>query len=443
MTNPFEEEHAAFLVLVNAEGQYSLWPAAAAVPQGWTVAHPAADRTASLAYVNEHWTDLRPRSLTQRLRADEERKPGAGKEAAAPAVEAFSDMAVDHVTFYVADLAGATDWLTRGYGLTEYASSGSGSEPSGLRSVALGRRDIRLLLSEPLEAIHPGAEYLERHGDGVADIALRVPDVAAAFAQAVRRGARPVSGPTTHGDVVTATIMGIGDITHTFVQRADVDGDRTLPGLSPVERGRSGPDCGLEGFDHFTICVEPGQMDLMVDFYQEVLDFEPIFAERIDVEGQTMITEVVQSRSGAVTFTLITPDRSRATGHLDEFLKSHNGPGVQHIAFLTDGIVHSVDSIASQGVDFLPTPAAYYRMLPQRLTPLRYSVPELERLNILIDQDHDGQLFQIFTRSVHPRGTLFLEIIERMGARSFGSGNIKALYEAVEHEQGRGIGHGA
>ncbi|WP_030057282.1 4-hydroxyphenylpyruvate dioxygenase [Streptomyces novaecaesareae] len=346
----------------------------------------------------------------------------------------FGGLILDHITCYVADLTVATDWLVGGYGFEVYAASPPQSRE--LRSVALGRNGIRVLLSQPLVGDHPGAAYVEKHGDGVADIALRVPDAGAAFATAVRRGARPVSAPAVHGELVTATIMGVGDIAHTFVERPAGGDARLLPGLSPTATGPTGPDCGLLEVDHFAICVEPGQIDPAITFYREVLDFEPTFTERIEVDGQVMITKVVQS--GAVTLTLIAPDQSKGSGHLDSFLKDHGGAGVQHIAFTTDDIVRSVGGISARGVEFLGTPQTYYRLLPGRLTPLRHAVPELERLNILIDQDHDGQLFQIFTRSVHPRNTLFLEIIERMGARTFGSGNIKALYEAVEHHQGRG-----
>ncbi|MFH9862941.1 4-hydroxyphenylpyruvate dioxygenase [Streptomyces sp. NPDC017202] len=438
MTDSFDDEHAMFSVLVDAEGRHSLWPAGAEVPKGWSVARPAGTRATALAHVGEHWRDLRPRTLVRRLRTFEETTMSGPTRAAAAAL---SDVGLDHVRFHVSDLAGTTDWLARGYGLSVYARSDGEGEASGARSVALGRRDVRLLLSRPVAGTHPGAEYVDKHGDGVADIALSVPDAVAAFAEAVRRGARPVSAPTAHGDLVTATIAGVGDISHTFVQRVAGGDERALPGLCPVEDDGTAVDCGLREIDHFAIAVEPGDMDATVEFYRTVLDFELIFTERIEVDDQVMITKVVESRSGAVTFTLVTPDPARATGHLHEFLKSHNGPGVQHIAFATNDIVRSVDSLVSRGVDFLPTPSAYYRALPDRLTPLRHSVAELERLNILIDEDHDGQLFQIFTRSVHPRGTLFLEVIERMGARSFGSGNIRALYQAVEHEQGRGGGN--
>ncbi|MFI9328667.1 4-hydroxyphenylpyruvate dioxygenase [Kitasatospora sp. NPDC052868] len=353
--------------------------------------------------------------------------------------ETFEGMLVDHIACYVADLAVTTAWLVDGYGLEVYA--GSPPQAPDLRSVALGRNGIRVLLSQPLVGDHPGAAYVEKHGDGVADIALRVPDARAAFAAAVGRGARPVAQPAEHGELVTATVMGVGDIAHTFVQRTARADERQLPGLEPVQADPAGRDCGLQQVDHFAICVEPGQIDATVAFYREALDFELVFTERIEANGQAMITKVVQN--GAVIFTLIEPDQAEVSGHLDEFLKDHGGPGVQHIAFTTPDIVTSVAEVAARGIEFLTTPEAYYRLLSNRLTPLRHSEPELERLNILIDQDHDGQLFQIFARSVHARGTLFLEIIERRGARSFGSGNIKALYQAIEHQKGRGAADGA
>ncbi|MFF2040682.1 4-hydroxyphenylpyruvate dioxygenase [Kitasatospora sp. NPDC058170] len=348
--------------------------------------------------------------------------------------ETFDGMIVDHIACYVADLAATTAWLVHGYGLEVYA--GSPPKAPDLRSVALGRNGIRVLLSQPLVGDHPGAAYVDKHGDGVADIALRVPDARAAFAEAVRRGARPVTRPAEHGELVTATVMGVGDIAHTFVQRPARADERLLPGLAPIQAGPAGEDCGLQEVDHFAICVEPGQIDATVAFYREVLDFELVFTERVEANGQAMITKVVQN--GAVILTLIEPDQAEVSGHLDEFLKDHGGPGVQHIALTTPDIVASVGAVAGRGVEFLTTPEAYYRLLSNRLTPLRHSEPELERLNILIDEDHDGQLFQIFARSVHPRNTLFLEIIERRGARSFGSGNIKALYQAIEHQKGRG-----
>lgn len=363
----------------------------------------------------------------------------------------FDGMTVDHIDFYVTDLHARADAFVTGYGLSVYASSeehgtpahpgraadpaapGASAEASGTRALALGRNDIRLVLTEVVEEDHPGRAFTERHGDGVADIALRVPDAAAAYAEAVARGARPVSGPAVHEGIVRASIGGFGDVIHTFVQRPDGHDQRALPGLRPTTGTDDGAtDVGLAAVDHFAVCLEAGQLLPAVDYYRTALGFREIFAERVVVGAQAMESRVVQSASGAVTLTLIEPDVSREPGQIDAFLKKHDGSGVQHIAFTARNIVESVGSMAEAGVEFLSTPATYYGLLAERLDCARHGVDELRALNILVDEDHDGQLFQIFTRSTHPRGTLFMEVIERQGARTFGSGNIKALYEAVE-----------
>lgn len=346
--------------------------------------------------------------------------------------QVFQDMTVDHVLLYVDDLAAKTAWLVDGYGLSVRAAS---AEPAGASSVELGGGRIRLVLTEPRAADHPGHAYLRRHGDGVADIALGVPDAAAAFHEAVARGATAVTPPAECDGVVTATIAGFGDVTHTFVQRVG-DGP-VLGGLVAVD-AEPGWDAGLRDTDHFAICLEAGQLDPTVAFYETVLDFDMTFTERIVVGTQAMNSKVVQSPSRAVTLTLIEPDITRSPGQIDDFLANHGGAGVQHIAFLADDVVRAVGSIRDRGVEFLSTPSTYYRLLAGRLELSRHCVDDLSRLSILVDDDHYGQLFQIFTRSVHPRRTFFLEIIERLGARTFGSGNIKALYEAVELQESSG-----
>jgi 4-hydroxymandelate synthase len=344
----------------------------------------------------------------------------------------FEDMLLDHVEVHVTDLDAAAGWLSGGYGLHPYAQTPPGAAPLGVRSVAVGGNDIRLVLSRPVAAGHPAHTFLDRHGDGVADIALGVADAAAAYTEAVRRGAIAVAPPRTHGDVVTATVLGIGDVAHTFVERATGTDARVLPGLVPVAGPAAGPGAGLGAIDHFAVCVPAGDLANAVEFYRRVLDFDLIFSERVTIGRQAMTTQVVQSRSGAVTLTLIEPDVSQVPGHIDEFLRDHRGAGVQHIAFSADSIVESVGAMRDRGVGFLATPTTYYTLLPERLELARYSVEELQQLDILVDSDHHGQLYQIFTRSVHPRNTWFLEIIERLGATSFGSGNIRALYQAVE-----------
>ncbi|MEU5436807.1 4-hydroxyphenylpyruvate dioxygenase [Streptomyces sp. NPDC020719] len=355
----------------------------------------------------------------------------------------FDGLRLDHVGFSVGDLAEATEFFVNNYGLGVYAQSTSPVEADGsVRAHALGRRDIRFVLTDSRGTDHPASAYVERHGDGVSDIALSVPDAAAAFAEAVRRGARPVAEPQERDGVVTASITAFGDVTHTFVQRPDGMNPAVLPGLSPVGQDREAEAAGaaaagLHTVDHFAVCLEPGQLVPTVEFYERVLDFAMVFTERIVVGGQAMDSKVVQSRSGAVTLTLIEPDTSREPGQIDKFIKEHGGAGVQHIAFATDDIVRDVDLLGAEGLAFLKTPAAYYDQVPDRLDLLRHSVDQLRALNILVDEDQDGQLLQIFTKSVHPRGTLFFELIERLGARTFGSGNIKALYSAVELEMER------
>lgn len=339
----------------------------------------------------------------------------------------FDDMRVEHIEFYVTDAAAAADRLFSGYGFSQHPVPYLQKEA---RSLGLASGRIRMVLTEALSVRHPAAAYVERHGDGVADIALGVRDAAAAFAEATRRGARAVAPPTAHGDVVTARIAGFGDVVHTFVQRA---GNRER--LEPVRTGLAGV---LLEVDHFAVVVEPGRIDDTVEFYRRVLDFDLVFTEHVVVGAQAMTTKVVQSGSGAVTLTLVEPDPTREAGHVADFLRDHGGAGVQHVAFAVDDIVTAIDAIASRGVEFLPTPATYYQLLPERLELHRHSVEELRRLNILVDEDHDGQLFQIFARSTHPRDTFFLELIERLGARTFGSGNIAALYRAVELQRHAG-----
>ncbi|MFG3228656.1 4-hydroxyphenylpyruvate dioxygenase [Kitasatospora sp. NPDC048194] len=348
----------------------------------------------------------------------------------------FTGLTVDHIQVYVSDLASKAGTFAGNYGLRPV---GRARVPGTAHSYTLAASDILFVLTEPLTEDHPGSAYLELHGEGVADIALGTDDARTAFHEAVRRGADPVAAPTERDGFVLATIKAFGDVVHTFVQRP-VDGARhALPGFVPQTDLPVPAELGLREVDHFAVCVEAGQLDQVVDFYCSVLDFSMIFEERIVVGTQAMNSKVVQSASGQVTFTVIEPDLSRDPGQIDSFLKNHGGAGVQHIAMATEDIVASVGELVRRGVDFLSTPGTYYELLADRLEVSRHSVDELRGLNLLVDEDHEGQLFQVFARSTHPRGTYFFEVIERAGAKTFGSGNIKALYEAVElhHEQTR------
>ncbi|MFF6877091.1 MULTISPECIES: 4-hydroxyphenylpyruvate dioxygenase [unclassified Streptomyces] len=344
----------------------------------------------------------------------------------------FRSLHLDHVELCVTDLESSSGELVGQYGFAVTADNEGEAGQTGARSRLLEQGRIRIVLTQGLAPEHRASAYVAQHGDGVGTLGLGVADAAAAFDEAVRRGASPRSEPERRDGFVTAAIGGFGDVQHVLLQRPDGAAATPLPGFRPVSRPAPADGPRLTSMDHFAVCLEAGTLDATCAYYAQVLDFSVIFEEDIEVGSQAMISKVVQSASGDITLTLIEPDTRRDPGQIDEFLKNHGSVGVQHIAFSTDDIVRSVGTMAAAGVGFLETPSAYYRLLEERSMPRRHSIPALRDLNILMDEDHDGQLFQIFTRSVHSRRTLFMEVIERFGARTFGSNNIRALYEAVQ-----------
>lgn len=348
-----------------------------------------------------------------------------------------ADLTLNHVEFYVGDARARADEFVYGYGFEAFATSGG--DGSGQFSVALRQGAIILIFTEPRSERSPAHAFLAQHGDGVADVALRTSDARMMFDQVVARGGRPSAAPTQPDGLrggVIAAIYGFGDVRHTFVQAPDhVSDGLFLPGFVLSDKNAVHTGVGLIGLDHFAVCLEVGELRPTVAFYESVLGFRIIFEERIVVGTQAMLSQVVQNASQSVTLTLIQPDPTADAGQIDNFVKEHGGAGVQHIAFSAGDVVNTVSKLVDRGIEFLDIPDAYYQMLRNRINLAAHTVEEFRRLNVLADEDHDGQLFQIFTRSTHPRRTFFLEIIERLGARTFGSGNIKALYEAVEAEQ--------
>ncbi|QUQ69279.1 4-hydroxyphenylpyruvate dioxygenase [Kutzneria sp. CA-103260] len=338
---------------------------------------------------------------------------------------AVQDFEIDYVEMYVENLeAAASNWMDK------YAFVAAGTDRSAdHRSVTLRQGPIVLVLTEPTSDRHPAAAYIQSHGDGVADIALRTSDVAAAFEAAVKAGAEAVREPARNPETgaVTATIVGFGDVVHTLIQRDD--------SAEPDVVSHGGTDVNLLGIDHFAVCLTAGDLGPTVEHYERTLGFRQIFEEHILVGAQAMNSTVVQSASGSVTLTLIEPDTTADPGQIDDFLKEHHGAGVQHIAFNSADAVRAVRALSQRGVDFLKTPGAYYDLLGERITLATHTLDDLRSTNVLADEDHGGQLFQIFTASTHPRHTIFFEVIERQGAGTFGSANIKALYEAVELER--------
>jgi 4-hydroxymandelate synthase len=346
---------------------------------------------------------------------------------------------IDHVELYVGDARQSAFYLGTAFGLQTHGQGGPETGLKDQRSLLLREGEVQILLTSGLVGNHPAAKYVQRHGDGVAIIGLEVDDCAAAYRLLTTRGAEPVSPPTSYAagpdvTVVVAEVGGFGDVVHRLVER---HGPRRefLPGVIRITEPGRGPEEKLfSEIDHLAICVPAGELGSTADYYARVFGFAEIFEEYIEVAGQGMDSKVVQSPSRHVTFTLIEPDPDRRPGQIDEFLQWHAGAGVQHIALLTSDIVEAVGTLNDRGVRFLGSPKTYYDHLEERVGRVDAPMAELSRLGILVDRDHWGQLLQIFTESMHVRRTLFLEIIERRGARTFGAGNIKALYEAKERE---------
>jgi 4-hydroxyphenylpyruvate dioxygenase len=271
----------------------------------------------------------------------------------------------------------------------------------------------------------------------VKDIAFTVNDAASAFEETVKRGARPVMEPTRLGDnghVIKATIATYGDTVHSFVQRDADDGD-FLPDFRPIEHRPTAPSTFLSAIDHVAIGVEHGKLDQWVDFYKDVLGFCQSHQDDVSTEQSAMNSKVVQNKSGQIKFPMMEPAAGKRKSQIEEYLAFYRGSGVQHVAFLSRDILKTVEAIRSTGIEFLQTPHTYYEALPERIRNLDEDIAALRNLNILVDREADGYLLQVFTKPLHVRPTMFMEIIQRKGARGFGSGNIKALFEAVEREQ--------
>ncbi len=294
-------------------------------------------------------------------------------------------------------------------------------------------------------ALHPGheiAEHAYSHGDGVKDIALRVPEAARAYHEAVERGAHGVSEPAVHedefGTVEVATIATYGDVVHTFVTRRDYEG-AYLPGYVAQESANVVEDgVGLLAIDHIVGNVELGHMQEWVEFYERVFGMTEMIHfsdEDISTEYSALMSKVMTDGQGKIKFPINEPAEGKRKSQIDEYLEFNHGPGSQHIAMQSSHIVDTVEALQRRGVAFLMTPDTYYDDTPDRVGSIDESWDDLRRLRILADRDDDGYLLQIFTKTAQDRPTLFFEVIERHGARGFGDGNFKALFEAIEREQ--------
>jgi 4-hydroxymandelate synthase len=345
---------------------------------------------------------------------------------------------MDHIEFYVGDARQAAQYLCSAYGFRVHGHGGPETGLPGQRSVLLGQHHIRLLLTSGLQPDHPASKFVARHGDGAAVMAFSTDDAAAAFKAAVDGGGTGLSHPRTWADgaapVVTADVAGFGDVVYRLVERHGAES--FLPGAIEMvpDADPAAGDGLLRLIDHAAVCVPVGELDATIARHERAFGFAVIFEEYIEVGEQGMRSKVVQSPSGGVTFTFMEPDISRRPGQIDDFLAWHHGAGVQHVAFGTDDIVRAVRTFADRGVEFAPTPSSYYDELAPRLGATELEPGALRPLGILVDRDHWGQMYQIFAKSTHIRRTYFIELIDRHGARTFGTSNIPALYAAKERE---------
>ncbi len=349
---------------------------------------------------------------------------------------------IDHVEFYVSNARQAAHFYRSTLGLVPLAYAGLETGVRDRASWLLGRGHVRFLLTSPLtpDSAPEISRHIERHGDGVKDIALRVSNAQAAYEEAVRRGAKSVQEPTEfedgHGRFVRASIATYGDTIHSFIEREGYKG--TLPGFRNIENPPSAPDTGIAAIDHIVGNVELGHMDEWVGFYRDVMGFSQLthFTDQaISTDYTALMSKVMQNGSGRIKFPINEPAEGKRKSQIDEYLSFYGGPGVQHIALATKDIVATVDALKTAGIDFLRVPEAYYTELPARVGPIDENVEELAKRGILVDRDDEGYLLQIFSQPMQDRPTLFFEVIRRHGCKGFGVGNFKALFEAIEREQ--------
>jgi 4-hydroxyphenylpyruvate dioxygenase len=347
----------------------------------------------------------------------------------------------DHIELWVGNAKQAAYYYEHAMGFTPTAYAGPETGVRDRASYVLEQGEIRFVLTSALREDHEITRHHARHGDGVKDIALTVPDATEAYRQAVQRGARGVVEPARledeHGSLETAAIAAYGDTIHTFVNRADYAGP-FKPGFRSVAANGRPRAVGLTNVDHVVGNVELGRMNEWVEFYERVFGMTNILHfgdEQIHTEYSALMSKVMSDGAGKIKFPINEPAEGKRKSQIEEYIEFYNGAGAQHIALATGDIVTTVTALKERGLLFLETPDSYYDEAPGRVGEIAEDYEELQRHKILVDRDDDGYLLQIFTKTAQDRPTVFFEMIERHGATSFGEGNFKALFEAIEREQ--------
>ena len=351
----------------------------------------------------------------------------------------FPILGIDYVEFYVGNAKQSAHYY-KALGFTPTAFAGLETGTRDRVSWCVQQGDIRFVFTGALGPEGPIAEHVRLHGDGVHDVALRVPDVEEAYRVAVERGARGVQEPEVtedeQGKVVRAAIATYGETIHSLISRQEYSG-AFLPGYQGLDDSAV-QGYGLRYIDHVVGNVELGKMNEWVSFYERVMGFTELrhFSdEEISTEYSALMSKVVWDGEGKVKFPINEPAEGRKKSQIDEYLEYFQTPGVQHIAMASEDIVGTVDSMNGAGIEFLRVPETYYEDVKQRVPEVAAQIDALARNGILADKDEDGYLLQIFTKPVQDRPTVFFEVIERHGSKGFGAGNFKALFEAIEREQ--------
>jgi 4-hydroxyphenylpyruvate dioxygenase len=357
--------------------------------------------------------------------------------------DTFPINGTDYIEFYVGNAKQAAHFYQAAFGFQFVAYRGPETGVRDRASYLLVQNKIRFVLTSPLGPEGDIAEHVRLHGDGVRDIALWVEDARDAYAKAVERGATSAYEPRSlrddAGEVVTAGIKIYGDTIHSLVERRNYRGP-FMPGFEARTPHYRSKPTGLLHVDHCVGNVELGRMNDWVGFYERVMGFKNLISfddQDISTEYSSLMSKVMSNGNERIKFPINEPAKGKKKSQIDEYLDFYRGPGVQHLALATDDIIATVGALRDRGVEFLKAPTTYYKELQGRVGTIDEPIDQLEALGILVDRDPDGYLLQIFSKPVEDRPTLFYEIIERKGARSFGKGNFKALFEAIEQEQAK------
>jgi 4-hydroxyphenylpyruvate dioxygenase len=347
----------------------------------------------------------------------------------------------DYVEFYVGNAKQAAHFYKKAFGLQSLAYAGPETGIKDRASYAVRQHKLTFVFTTPLRSQNEIADHIYKHGDGVKMLALRVDDATDAWEQTTKRGAKsymkPVTSKDDNGEVVMSGIHTYGDTVHLFIERKNYSG-AFMPGFRPWTSAYNPPDAGLLYVDHCVGNVGWNQMNPWVKFYEEVMGFRNILTfddSDISTEYSALMSKVMSNGNGFVKFPINEPAEGKKKSQVEEYLEFYDGEGCQHVALATNDIVKTVSDLQSRGVEFLKVPTTYYDDLLSRVGHIDEDLEPLKELGILVDRDNEGYLLQIFSKPVEDRPTLFFEIIQRKGAKSFGKGNFKALFEAIEREQ--------